>query len=191
VSYLFAFSPWIVYAVIPSAQWRWGALAALAITVAVLIAAVARRRPASSLIIELGTVVFFVFAAVLAFTGSHATLHAYLPVLSHSWLAVISWFSLAIRQPFTLGIAKLTAPREVWQQPLFVRTNVIITTVWATAFTLGAAAMAGCVAEGAGRFLVIAVQIASFVIPMVFTVRYVAVVQRRVAALHAQLAAER
>ena len=186
MSYLLAFAPWIVYAVIPSSQWQWAALAALLISAATLAWSVGKRRPAASMIIQIGSLAFFAAATALAFVEPHTALHPYLPALSNGWLAVISWFSLAIRQPFTLGIAKLDTPREVWHQPLFIRTNVIITLVWAIAFALGAAALAACGATGAGSGIVVAVQIASFVVPIAFTVRYVALVQRRVAHLRAQ-----
>ena len=185
MSYLFAFAPWIVYAVIPSSQWRWAALAALAITVVETVWGLSRRRPAAAMIIEFGSMVFFAAATGLAFADPHTALHPYLPALANGWLAVISWLSLAVRQPFTLGIAKQSTPREVWHQPLFVRTNVIITTVWAVSFTIGAAAIAACVAAGAGSGVRIVVQVASFVVPMVFTIRYVAAVQARVAKLRA------
>lgn len=189
MSYVLAFAPWIVYAVIPSSQWQWGALAALVLTAATLAWSIARRRPVASMIIQLGSVVFFAAATVLAFADPHTALHPYLPAVSNGWLAVISWFSLAIRQPFTLGIAKLDTPREVWHQPLFIRTNVVITLVWSIAFTLGSAALAICGAVQAGSTAVVLVQVASFVIPIVFTIRYVAAVQRRVAQLRAQAGA--
>jgi hypothetical protein len=58
-------------------------------------------------------------------------------------LGVIAWASLAIRRPFTLGIAKQSTPGELWGRPEFLRVNVIITLVWAVSFTLGALVMAG------------------------------------------------
>lgn len=189
MSYLFAFAPWIVYAAVPSSQWRWGALAALAITVAVTIRGLSTRRPPAAMIIEFGSVVFFSAATAFAFAQPDTALHSYLPALANGWLALVSWFSLAIGQPFTLGIAKQSTPRDVWHQPLFVRTNVIITTVWAVAFTLGAATAAGCAAVGAGRVALIVVHVAAFALPMAFTVRYVKIVQARVARIHQAAAA--
>lgn len=190
MSYVLAFAPWIVYAVVPSAHWQWGALAALAVTIATTIWGLSRRRPPEALLIEFGSLVFFVAATGYAFADPHTALHPYVPAIANGWLALISWFSLAIRQPFTLGIAKQTTPRESWHQPLFIRTNVIITVVWAIAFTIGAAGIAACAAAGTGRIAVIVVQIASFVVPMVFTLRYVAVIQARVARIRAAQAAD-
>lgn len=189
MSYLFAFAPWIVYAVVPSSQWRWGALVGLVITVAVTVRGLSARRPPAAMIIEFGSVVFFSAATAFAFAQPHTALHSYLPAIANGWLALISWFSLAVGQPFTLGIARQNTPRDAWHQPLFIRTNVIITTVWAVAFTLGAVAAAVCAAAGVGRVALIVIHVAAFALPMLFTVRYVAIVRARVAAIH-QAAAE-
>lgn len=185
MSYVLAFAPWIVYSVVPSSQWRWGALAALAVCAATLVAMIARRRPASAMMIEIGSAAFFVATVALAFADPHTALHPYMPAAASLWLALISWFSLAIRHPFTLGIARLSTPREVWHQPMFRRTNVIITLFWALAFTIGGAALVVCAVAGTGTAVKVAVQLASFVVPIVFTTRYVAVVQARVATLRA------
>jgi hypothetical protein len=189
MSYVFAFAPWIVYAVIPESHWQWGALAALAVTLVLLVRGLAQRRPPSALIVELGSVIFFAGAATLAFADPHTALHPYLPAISHSWLALISWFSLAIRQPWTLGIAKQTTPREVWNQPMFLRTNDIITLAWAISFSVGAVVLGTFGAVGAATGAVVTVQVLSFAIPMTFTFRYVAVVKARVEKIHAAQAA--
>jgi hypothetical protein len=44
--------------------------------------------------------------------------------------------SIAIRQPFTLQYAREQVPQEVWASPEFVRTNYVITAVWALAFVV-------------------------------------------------------
>lgn len=184
MSYVLTFAPWIVYSVVPSAQWRWGALAALVVTIATTIRGLSKGRPPAAMIMEFGSLAFFVAATAYAFADPNTALHPYMPALANGWLALISWFSMAIRQPFTLGIAKQTTPRESWHQPMFIRTNVIITAVWAIAFTVGSAVTAVSAALDAGRVVVIVLQIASFVVPMVFTVRYVAVVKARVDRIH-------
>jgi hypothetical protein len=55
-------------------------------------------------------------------------------------LLVIVLISLAVRQPFTLQYAREQVSRELWDTPAFVRTNYIITAVWAGAFALMVAA---------------------------------------------------
>ncbi|MET7282044.1 hypothetical protein ABZS29_27695 [Kribbella sp. NPDC005582] len=182
MSYLRTFAPWIVYAIIPSAQWNWAALIALLLALGSIAQQTRSGRTLDAQIIEIGSAVFFGVITVIAFGNPDSGLHPYTPALSSATLALIAGVSLAVRRPFTLGIAKQTTPREVWDQPLFVRTNVIITAVWTVSFAVGAVALA-TLAHSSSTARTI-VQIAAFVVPMVFTVRYVAQIQAKAAQLH-------
>ncbi|KAA2263474.1 hypothetical protein F0L68_09940 [Solihabitans fulvus] len=184
MSYLLTFLPWIVYAVVPTDHWQWGALAALVVAVGVIARQLRTGRSADALIIELGSAAFFAVLTVIAFTNPDSAIHPYSPAISAATLGLIAGVSLAIRRPFTLGIAKQSVPREFWTQPLFVRANVIITSVWTAAFVASAVAL-GLIthAGGAGSAVAIAVQLAGFVLPMVFTIRYSAAVRARAAKL--------
>lgn len=84
-------------------------------------------------------------AVTLAFFGLHFVFTAILRselfvvyggVLVYIALALMAWGSLAARSPFTYQYARDDWPREYWQDPLFRRTNEIITLVWAVIFTL-------------------------------------------------------
>ena len=183
MSYLRTFAPWIVYALIPSAHWNWAALIALVLSVGLVAQQLRAGRTLDALIIEIGSAVFFAVITVVAFANPDSGLHPYAAALSSGTLAVIAGISLAIRKPFTLGIAKQTTPREYWAQPLFVRTNVIITTVWTVCFALAAGALVVLAHSGSGGRTV--VQVAGFVVPMVFTLRYVAHIQAKAATLRA------
>jgi hypothetical protein len=182
MSYLRTFVPWVVYAVIAgesAASKQWGALAALVVAVLGIAHQLTRGQTYDALIIEIGSGVFFAALAAFAYAAPHSGLLDYSTALSSAALGVIAWGSLAIHRPFTLGIAKQSTPREVWDHPLFLRTNVIITLVWATSFTLGAAALAVIIHAGGGNAARDITQVAAFVIPMVFTIRYVATVRAR------------
>jgi len=181
--YARAFLPWIVYAVVPSGSWQWGALAAF--VVAVVLIALQRRagRPADAVIIETGSAVFFAALAVVAFIDPHSGLHPYSAGLANGMLAVVALISLAVRKPFTLGIAKQSTPQEYWDQPAFLRTNMIITSVWAASFVVTAIAIALIAHAGDGhRTATLITQVAGIVVAMVFTRRYVAHVQAKVKA---------
>lgn len=184
MSYLLTFAPWIVYALLsgdsPSSK-LWGALGGFVVSVVVLTAALRRRNRADALIIEIGSGVFFAALAVVAFVVPGSALLNYATALSSAALAVIAWVSLAIRRPFTLGIAKRSTPNTMWDRPLFRRTNVIITTVWATSFTLSALVLAALVREGGGTPVRAVVQTIAFAIPMIFTVRYATAARARAA----------
>ncbi|MEU0008967.1 hypothetical protein ABZ079_33070 [Streptomyces sp. NPDC006314] len=182
MSYLRTFLPWIVFAVIPSDDWQWGALIALMVAVGII----AREKRSGSgfdaLIAESGSAVFFAVLAAVAFADPHSGVHDYSAALSSGTLAVVAGVSLAIGRPFTLGIAKRTTPRELWGLKPFIRTNVVITAVWTAAFALTAVVLALVARAGHGHSApATLVQIAGFAVPMVFTVRYVAHVQAKAA----------
>ncbi|WP_405063661.1 hypothetical protein OG474_18985 [Kribbella sp. NBC_01505] len=181
MSYLRTFAPWIVYAIIPSAHWNWAALIALALSLGLIALQTRSGRSLDAQIIEIGSAVFFAAITVIAFTTPDSGLHPYTAALSSATLALIAGVSLAVRKPFTLGIAKQTTPREVWDQPLFVRINVIITAAWTASFAVGAVVLATLAHSGSTTRSI--VQIAAFVVPMVFTVRYVAHIRAKAAQL--------
>ncbi|GLX21737.1 hypothetical protein [Streptomyces lavendulae] len=183
MSYVRTFLPWIVFAVVPSAQWTWGALAALAAAVALV---VRQRRDGAdfdALFIEAGSAAFFAVLAAIAFADPASAVHGYSAALSSATLALVAGGSLLIGRPFTLGIAKRGTPREVWGLKAFVRTNTVITAVWTGAFAVTAAALAVLSRSGLGHSAAATlVQAAGFVVPMLFTTRYVASAQARAAA---------
>ncbi|MEU6252217.1 hypothetical protein [Streptomyces sp. NPDC047043] len=180
MSYLRTFLPWIVFAVIPSGDWQWGALAALVVAVAIIVEQKRSGAGFDALIIETGSAAYFAALAAIAFADPHSGIHAYSAALSSGVLAVIAGGSLAIGRPFTLGIAKRTTPRELWELKPFIRVNVVITAVWTAAFVLTALALAYEAHTGHGHSTpATLIQIAGFAVPMVFTVRYVAHVQAK------------
>ncbi|MGW7102730.1 hypothetical protein [Streptomyces sp. NPDC054838] len=183
MSYVRTFLPWIVFAVFPSAQWQWGALAGLLVAVVVT---VQQRRTGvhlDALIMESGSAAFFAALAVIAFADPRSAVHPYSAALSSATLALIAGASLLVGKPFTLGIAKRTTPREIWGQAAFVRINVVITAVWTVAFAVTAGALAALAHAGHGHSTTgTLVQAAGFVAPMLFTVRYVSAAQARAGA---------
>ncbi|MFF7748660.1 hypothetical protein ACFZCP_05260 [Streptomyces sp. NPDC007971] len=180
MSYLRTFLPWIVFAVIPAGQWQWGALAALVISVGIIAREKRSGAGFDALIIETGSAAFFAVLAAVAFADPHSGVHTYSAALSSGALAVVAGVSLAVRRPFTLGIAKRTTPREYWNLKPFIRVNTVITAVWTAAFVLTAAVLAVLAHSGhAHSTPATVVQIAGFAVPMVFTVRYVARVQAK------------
>lgn len=169
MTYLRSFAPWILYAVLSSFDWRVGVCAA-AVVGGVLV--VRQRRVHDLDLLTVVTFVFFLVMAVIALVSPHSGLHHWTPALSAATLAVIVWVSLAVRQPFTLAIARRTTPEEFWHTPLFLHINDVLTAVWAASFTASAIASALIIHASSGSAWVIVVQIAGFVVPAVFTERY-------------------
>ncbi|MFF4156833.1 hypothetical protein [Streptomyces sp. NPDC001678] len=181
MNYLRGFTPWIAFAAVSPLGWQWGAATALAVAVALLVTARRAGDTADSLILEISTAVYFVALTAVAFALPHSELRHYGGALSLGWLAVTAWATLAVRRPFTTGIAKRQTPPEVWRTAIFRRINVVITAVWAVAFTLTAAALTAVYAEGLGAGVSIPLQVAGFALPAVFTAGYPERVRTRMA----------
>ncbi|MEU8894525.1 hypothetical protein [Nocardia sp. NPDC048505] len=180
MSYLRTFAPWIVFAAVPGAYWQWAALTALALAVLELVLRTRAGSEPAELVLEFGAALFFAAITVLAFADPRTGLHAYVPAMSHTVLAVVAGVSLAAGVPFTLAIAKQSAPEEVWEEPLFIRLNYVLTSVWTACFVLGAVALTLLAHAPGPRF---AAMVTVFVVPVVFTLRYVAHVRARAEAL--------
>ncbi|MDI5973397.1 hypothetical protein POF50_029315 [Streptomyces sp. SL13] len=171
------FLPWIAYAVVGAVtDWRWGALAGLVLGGYQLLALRRAGRGWDSAVIQVCSVVYFVLVAAVAFHDPHSSLHAYARGASCLWLAAAAWGSLLLRRPFTLGIAKLDVPAQYWSSPAFYRVNAVVTTVWAAAFTVTGLLLLAL--HGDTR-PALAINIAGFVIPAVFTTRYTAAARAR------------
>ncbi|SFE24006.1 hypothetical protein SAMN05216251_102223 [Actinacidiphila alni] len=182
MNYLRGFVPWIAFAVVSSFGWQWGALAGLVLGLRLIVLARKSGAAADSLILERSTVLFFVVLTAVAFARTNSGLQDYTGTLSTGWLAVTAWATLAVKRPFTLGIARRQVPAEMWHNPVFLRVNVVITTAWALAFTVTSGVLAAVSAAGLGHAVSIPVQIAGFAVPAVFTARYPARVRARATA---------
>lgn len=131
-----------------------------------------RRTGSPADLLTVSTTAYFAALTAVAFGDPDSPVRPWTAALSLTWLALTAWASLAARRPFTLVIAKRSVPRELWEHPLFRRVNVVITAVWAASFTASAAALAGLRETGAPTGVAIAVQVAGFALPAVFTARY-------------------
>ncbi|WP_063037885.1 hypothetical protein [Nocardia pseudovaccinii] len=177
MSYLRAFAPWIVFAVVPSQYWQWAALAALGVSVLGIAQQVRAGQRPEAMAIDIGSVVFFAALTVVAFAAPDSAMHPYTPALSSGVLAVVAGVSLAVRMPFTLSIAKQTTPQELWDHPVFVRTAYVITSVWTASFVIGCIALTALVHSASGVRTI--VQVLAFVLPVLFTIRYVAYIRAK------------
>ncbi|MFI6604101.1 hypothetical protein ACIBHX_48410 [Nonomuraea sp. NPDC050536] len=178
---LLGFAPWIVYAIIATSdEWRWGAIVGLVTAIALVVLDKIKGKAWDEMVIESSAAVFFACLTVLSLIDPHSALTPYGPALVNVWLAGTAWGSLAIRKPFTLGIARTMTPPEVHNQPMFYRVNAIITSVWAAAFTIAAVTLTVVLSLAPhATTLVIAIKVVTFVAPALFTIRYPKIVRAR------------
>ncbi|MFT4201715.1 hypothetical protein [Gordonia sp. (in: high G+C Gram-positive bacteria)] len=169
------FIPWIVYAVIAGVNdtsWKWGAVAAVVVGVALILDNRRRGVAPDAQILEISAVVFFVVVAVIGFVVRSSDFHEYDSVFAFAWLASTAWASLGLGKPFTEGIAKQEVPREYWGTEKFKRVNQVITTAWALAFTITAVALWVVYDRNLGDTADAIVQAVGFIIPISFTKWY-------------------
>jgi hypothetical protein len=172
MSYLRGFAPWIAFALIGAVSWQWGALLALLCGVGLLLLARRSRFTPDSQILEISTVAYFAALTAVAFSVPDSALRHYTGPLAMGWLALTAFGTLAIGTPFTLGIAKRQAPRELWDSPVFKKVNQVLTTVWATAFAVTALTLLVLNLAQLGAVATIPVQVAGFIIPASITHGY-------------------
>lgn len=184
---LIGMSPWIAMSIfVGPGRFELAVGISLAIAVAIVVAGRINRRGSSFKILEVSDVVFFAALAVIgifASPGMHRWLETYSGEVSNIALMVIALGSMAVGVPFTLQYAREQVPREVWNEPMFLRTNYYITGAWGAAF--GVAAIAGAYGDlvlhnpnnlWAGWII----QIAAIIAALQFTRWYPDVVRARV-----------
>lgn len=132
---LFGFAPWIAFLIIAHGSMfrlKLGLAVAAALT---LVMAVLKLH--KGVIMWVG-ILFFSYACAAVFVFENMWTVRYMGVLANGALAVGAWTTLALRRPFTLEYAKEHTDPSRWNHPAFVRTNTVLTALWAAVFTVGA-----------------------------------------------------
>jgi phytoene dehydrogenase-like protein len=146
IEIVLGFTPWISWGMLAS-HGTWAFAVAFAIA-SVLLARQLREGRLKAMEIASGSY----FGAQLVLTGviGWHGLEAYNLVLLYGALAAMAWMTLLLGSPFTLQYAREDWPPELWGQPLFRRTNVILTVAWGAIF-LGATLSAALAVRDASR----------------------------------------
>ena len=171
--YLRAFLPWIAFTTISNYNPKFAAFAAFGL--AVVLALHSRKGGAAldALMIEISSAVFFGGLALAAYTVSPKPLGVYATAAAAGWLAVTAWGSVAVRRPFTLGIARDMAPPEMHNDPRFYKLNAVLTTGWAIAFSIESVALAAVLKVAPHNMIaLIIVKAICLGAPALFTARY-------------------
>jgi hypothetical protein len=102
-----------------------------------------RRLFARPTWMEMGTPLYFALAGLATLLGSRFFTE-YGDVLAYLVLAGIWLGTLAAERPFTAEYSKWSYPPAIWNLPVFIRTNAILTTAWGWVYLLMAVmALAG------------------------------------------------
>ncbi len=137
---LLAFAPFIAFAVVDRlVGGTAGLLAGAAVSAALLVRDWVTPGRAPKLL-EIGTVLLFGGLAVYAVLGGPVWSIVGVRLRVDVGLLLIVLASMALRRPFTLQYAREHVAPELWTSVAFLRTNYVITGVWALAFAVLVAA---------------------------------------------------
>jgi hypothetical protein len=204
------FVPWVIFWVVAGPRnWELGVGCALIASVVLLLVsidvkplvdrAIARSAGTSSAaepirikppkILEVGTALFFLALVIVGAFVDRQTLvvlENYSQAISSGALAMIVLLSIAAGHPFTEQYAREKVPEEQWHTPLFRRTMVTMSSVWALIFVvtaiLGTISQTGIAGAGASDWLNWYIPIVLIVVGMKFNEWYPARVRESIAA---------
>ena len=140
MSMILQFAPWIAFTLLSNVDWR----LALAVGLVAQILVIVAHRPIRVGVLNGAMILFFLVVGAFALLVPDAAIKDHVSVLSTAWLAVVATGSLLVGRPFTLDFSRHTVSPEIAASPRFMRTNRVITGVWAEAFA--AMALGGVVA---------------------------------------------
>ena len=135
-------APWIAMSLL-AGPGRFELAVGVAFAISLIVVAVGRAGGGSWKILELSDITFFTLVGILGLLVSQSTLDAldnWSGEMSNVALTVIAFGSILFRVPFTLQYAREEAPRELWDNPAFIRTNYVISAFWGGAFLVAALA---------------------------------------------------
>jgi len=132
-------------------------------------------------------IVFFTFASIAVVGLENVWTMRHMGILAHGALAAGAWITLALGRPFTLEYAREHTDPALWDDPVFIRTNVLLTSVWGVVFTLGAGlAYAKTLHTGQPEWVFEVTNYAMMVSCVAFTSWYPAMVRRKAQAARAR-----
>jgi hypothetical protein len=131
---LVAFAPFIVFVIANRTIGTLPGLTLAAITSAILLIRDAMNKGRKVKTLEIGTFILFAGLAIYAKVAEPTWSVIAVRLRVDSGLLIVVLVSMILQRPFTLQYAQEQTPREEWTKPGFVRTNYIITGVWAAAF---------------------------------------------------------
>lgn len=135
-------APWIAMSLL-AGPGRFELAVGVAFAISLIVVAVGRAGGGSWKILELCDITFFTLIGILGLLVSQSTLDAldnWSGEMSNVALTLIAFGSILFRVPFTLQYAREEAPRELWDNPAFIRTNYAISAFWGGAFLVAALA---------------------------------------------------
>jgi hypothetical protein len=137
---MLAFAPFIAFAVVDRLIGSTEGLISGAVISLVLILRDALTPGRTPKILEIGTAILFCALSAYALVARPAWSVIAVRLCVDAGLLAIVLASIVIGRPFTLQYAREQVAAELQTSPVFLRTNYVISTVWAIAFAVMVAA---------------------------------------------------
>lgn len=132
---LFSFAPWICFLIIAhDSMFRLKLGIIVAAVLSVVMAVIRLHR---GVIMWVG-ILFFLYAIVAVVFLNDMWAVRHMGVLANGALAAGVWAGIVMKRPFTLEYAREHTDPSLWENPVFLNTNYILTTIWAVVFTINA-----------------------------------------------------
>ncbi|HWQ19931.1 MAG TPA: hypothetical protein VN455_09160, partial [Methanotrichaceae archaeon] len=129
---LLGFAPFILFGILAGTS-----VTQLEIAIVVCLAAsiiIGYKDLRRGFLLSWGTLIFFAFLLVSVVLLRNVFVMTHVGILLNATLAAITWISLAVGRPFTEQYARLEVDKSRWDDPVFIRTNRIMTAVWGCIF---------------------------------------------------------
>lgn len=185
---LLAFAPWISFLIIARDSLFRLKLGLVVAFVLVVVMGITRLHRG---IILWAGLVFFTYATAAVVLLNNMWTAQHMGVMANGALAVSTWLTIAIKKPFTLDYAREHTDPSLWDNPLFIRTNVVIASVWGLTFSVNT-----ILAWGKIKHFILSelgYEVISYTLLIgtaVFTTRYPNYVRRRLALEERELASQ-
>ena len=130
---LLVFSPWLSFLFIARDslfRLKLGLVVALVLSVAMGITRLHRG------VILWAGLLFFTYATVAVALFNNMWTAQHMGIMANGVLATSTWLTIVLKKPFSLDYAREHTAPSLWGSPLFIRTNVVITSVWGLIFTV-------------------------------------------------------
>ena len=127
---LLTFAPWLAFMIIAPNNLTLGLAVGLVLCVVMGVTRLHRG------VLLWSGLLFFSIATVSVALFHDMWTARHMGILANLFLAASAWIGIALKRPFTLDYAREHTDPSLWHAPDFIRTNMIITGVWATAFTV-------------------------------------------------------
>ncbi len=135
---LLSFAPWLILKIISDLPFGNPlTMLQIAIVTATLVSLYQSRKSTVRGFIYWGNLFFFALSLLLVVILPQAWFITKMGLFSQLMLNFITWGSILFKKPFTLDYAKEHVPQELWNHPVFLQKNYIITGVWGCYFLLG------------------------------------------------------